>query len=294
MRSHLHCLSERLFRLIAVILLLGPAAIWADSRGSEEPVAPALMLAGVYRPGIELDAYWVSEKLDGVRAYWDGQALISRRGNRYQAPAWFTRDFPSTPLDGELWSGRGRFESLLSYVRKQSPVDAEWRQVRFMVFDLPQAPGPFGNRLRALKRLFADLDSPYLSLLEQTQVSGHQELMQRLDRVVSAGGEGLMLHRDDAPYRAGRSGDLLKVKPHADAEARVVAHVPGQGKYEGMLGSLEVETPKGKRFRIGTGFSDAERRDPPPVGSLITYRYRGLTGDGIPRFASFLRLREDF
>ncbi len=294
MKSHPHCLAAGLFGLVALLLPLSPAAIRADSRGLDEAAAPALMLAGTYRPGIELNAYWVSEKLDGVRAYWDGQSLISRRGNRYRAPAWFTRDFPPIQLDGELWSGRGRFESLLSSVRKQTPVEAEWRQVRFMVFDLPQAPGPFGNRLRVLENLFADLDSPYLSLVEQTRVSGHRELMERVDKVVAAGGEGLMLHRDDAPYRAGRSGDLLKVKPYADAEARVIGHVPGKGKYAGLLGSLEVETPEGKRFRIGTGFSDAERRDPPPVGSLVTYRYRGFTGAGIPRFASFLRLREDF
>ena len=193
-----------------------------------------------------------------------------------------------------IWLSNPVTKSLSSSVRKQTPVDTEWRQVRFMVFDLPQAPGPFGSRLKALEQLFAALDSPYLFLVEQTQVSSHGELMARLDAVVSAGGEGLMLHRDDAPYRSGRSGDLLKVKPYADAEARVIAHVPGQGKYAGMLGSLEVETPEGNRFRIGTGFSDAERRDPPPVGSLVTYRYRGFTGTGIPRFASFLRVREDF
>jgi DNA ligase-1 len=294
MRTHPRCFAGRLFRLVGVLLLLVSAAIWADARRHDAPAAPALMLAGVYRPGIELNAYWVSEKLDGVRAYWDGRNLVSRRGNRYRAPAWFTRGFPPVPLDGELWGGRGRFESLSGSVRKQTPVDAEWRQVRFMVFDLPGASGPFGNRLKALGELFADLDSPYLSLLPQSRVSSHQALMKRLDAVVSAGGEGLMLHRDDAPYRAGRSGDLLKLKPFADAEARVTAHVPGRGKYAGLLGSLEVETPEGKRFRIGTGFSDVDRRHPPPVGSQITYRYRGVTRNGIPRFASFLRLREDF
>lgn len=140
MKPHPGCFAGRLFRLVGVLLLLAPAAISADSRRHDAPAAPALMLAGVYRPGIELNAYWVSEKLDGVRAYWDGQRLISRRGNRYRAPAWFTRGFPPEPLDGELWSGRERFESLLSSARKQTPADAEWRQQRFMVFDLPQAP----------------------------------------------------------------------------------------------------------------------------------------------------------
>lgn len=174
------------------------------------PRSPALMLAEVYRPGIDPSAYWLSEKLDGVRAYWKGRELVSRRGNVYRAPAWFTQGFPPAPLDGELWSGRGSFEPLFSTVRKQTPVDAEWRDVRFMVFDLPAAGGTFGQRLAALKKLTAGLNHPYLAPVEQTRIGSHEALMKRLNQVVAAGGEGLMLHRDDAPYRAGRSGDLLK------------------------------------------------------------------------------------
>lgn len=102
-----------------------------------------------------------------------------------------------------------------------------------------------------------------------------------------------MLHRGDAPYAARRSDDLLKLKPYEDAEARVLAHLPGRGKYAGLLGALLVERPDGLQFRLGGGFPDARRRKPPPVGSWVTCRYNGLTEDGVPRFARFLRVRDE-
>ncbi len=253
---------------------------------------PALMLANRYHDDIQLEQYWVSEKLDGVRAYWDGQRLISRGGNTLQAPDWFTEGFPAQALDGELWMGRGRFEALSGAVRRQSPDHRQWRQIRFMVFDLPAHDGSFDQRLMALKQLFKGLTSPHLALVKQYKLPDQDALMQRLDQVVAGGGEGLMLHLGSAGYRAARSDDLLKLKRHDDAEAIVIAHLPGKGKYRGMMGALLVELPDGQRFKIGTGFSDQQRVAPPPLGSLITYKYYGLTDRGIPRFASFLRLRE--
>ncbi len=282
------------WRPLLALLIAALAQAQAESAtATDAPAPPALMLAEVYRPGVDLSAYWVSEKLDGVRAYWDGTHLISRRGTRLQAPDWFTAGFPSVPLDGELWSGRGGFDVLSGTVRQQEPDQAAWRRVRYMVFDLPDGGGTFGERLARLRVLLAVPGNPHLALVAQERVADHAALMARLDQVVAGGGEGLMLHRDDAPYRALRSADLLKLKPYLDAEARVLAQLPGKGKYAGMLGALEVETPEGIRFAIGTGFSDAQRRAPPPIGSLVTYRYRGLTAKGRPRFASFLRVRED-
>ena len=235
----------------------------------------------------------MSEKLDGVRARWDGAALYSRRGNRLHAPPWFVEGFPAEPLDGELWLGRGTFEKLSGVVRRAVPDDDAWRGVRFMVFDLPAHPADFDGRLRRLRELFAGLASPRLGLVEQFRVADHAELLAALDRVVALGGEGLMLHDGRARYRAGRTNDLLKVKRHEDAEAVVVAHLPGRGKYAGLLGSLLVETPDGRRFRLGSGFSDEERRRPPPVGTTVTYKHYGVTRNGIPRFASFLRVRPE-
>ncbi|WP_198970075.1 DNA ligase [Xylophilus sp. ASV27] len=256
-------------------------------------VPPALMLANVYRPGLPLADYWVSEKMDGVRGYWDGRALWTRGGEKVHAPAWFTKDWPAVPLDGELWAGRGQFAKAASTVRQQVPNEQAWRGLRFMVFDLPGHGGPFNERLAVLNGLLSKLDSPYARPVAQSRVASHEALMKLLQSTVHAGGEGLMLHRGGSLYKAERNDDLLKLKLHEDADARVVGHLPGQGKYAGMLGALLVETPDGRRFRIGSGLSDAQRRHPPAVGTWISYRLRGTHDSGLPRFATFLRERPD-
>ena len=251
------------------------------------------MLAGVYRPGIPLEGYWLSEKYDGLRAYWDGQRLRTRGGDALVTPAWFTAGWPTEPMDGELWAGRGRFEEALSTVRQQTPNDEAWRRIRFMVFDVPAHTAPFTDRIAAYHGLVSRIDQPWVRAVPQERVANHAALMTKLDRMVKDGGEGLMLHRGDAPYRAVRNDDLLKVKTHEDAEARVVGHLPGQGRHTGRLGALQVETPEGVRFRLGTGFTDAQREHPPALGEWVTYRYRGVSAKGVPRFASFLRVRPD-
>ena len=253
---------------------------------------PPLLFAKTYTDEIDVRDYWVSEKLDGVRAYWDGRRLLSRRGNVFHAPAWFSEGFPPHPLDGELWLGRGAFEATLGAVRKQRPVAAEWRRLSYQVFELPNAAGSFTERLARLERIVADVNSPYLKLIPQQRLQDRAALQKKLDEVVAGGGEGLMLHRADSPYQTGRGDALLKLKTYQDAEAVVIAHLPGKGRNLGRLGALLVEMPDGKQFRIGSGFSDQERENPPPVGALVTYKYYGLSRRGIPRFASFLRIRQ--
>lgn len=255
--------------------------------------APALLLAQVYRPGLPLQDYWVSEKYDGVRGFWDGRTLRTRGGETVQAPAWFTAGWPEVPMDGELWAGRGRFSHAQSTTRQQQPGDVAWRQMRFMVFDLPGDKGTFDQRLPALNALVESLGQPWVQAVPQRRVANDAALQALLHRTVRAGGEGLMLHRGASLYRAGRSDDLIKVKTHEDTEARVVAHLPGKGRHAGRLGALLVEMPSGQRFRLGAGFSDADRERPPPVGSWVTYRFRGTHDGGLPRFASFVRERED-
>lgn len=254
---------------------------------------PALLLAQVYRPGMDLQDYWVSEKYDGVRGYWDGRALRTRGGETVNAPAWFTAGWPTTALDGELWAGRGQFAQAQSTTRRDNAGDAAWQQIRFMVFDLPAHSGSFDERLAALKTTVARIGQPWVQAVPQQRIANDAALQALLARTVHAGGEGLMLHRGSSLYRTGRSDDLIKVKTHDDTEARVVAHLPGKGKHAGRLGALLVEMPSGQRFKLGTGLSDAQREAPPAVGSWVTYRFRGTHDSGLPRFASFVRVRQD-
>lgn len=254
--------------------------------------APPLLLAETIGKNVEVSSYLVSEKLDGIRAFWDGRRLRARSGKVFGAPPWFVEKFPARPLDGELWAGRGRFERLSGIVRKETPIDAEWREVRYMIFELPDAPGSFRERAHLLRQIAGEAGVPCLQAVEQTEVKDRRALERKLADVLRAGGEGLMLHRADAPYSTGRNGDLLKMKPVHDAEARVIGHVPGKGKYKGMLGALRVRAEDGTEFSLGSGLSDAVRREPPAIGTIVTYRYRGLTRRGLPRFASYYRARE--
>lgn len=303
--------APMLFRLTALHMLLVAAGLLATATPfvSAAPAAaisaipstsgaPPLMLAKSYQPGISLADYWVSEKFDGVRGYWDGEKLLTRGGERIFAPAWFTAGWPKVPMDGELWAGRGQFGKAVSTVRQQNPDDAAWREMRFMVFDLPAHGGRFIDRMPALGGLVSRIDQSWVQPVAQSKVASHPALQALLAKTVKTGGEGLMLHRGASLYKSGRNDDLLKLKTHEDTEARVVAHIPGKGKYAGVVGALLVEMPSqngkaAQRFKLGTGLSDEQRRNPPPIGSTVTYRYRGVNDTGIPRFASFMRTREE-
>lgn len=264
-----------------------PTEIPAPEIGS-----PALLLANVWTPAIDPTGWWISEKYDGLRGYWDGQKLWSRNGNAIQAPDSFLAELPKgVALDGELWMGRGQFEETISTVRSQTPDD-RWKRVRFMVFDAPQAKGTFEQRVEFLKATLP-AGNQFAKPVPQYRCEGKTHLLAERDRVVAEGGEGLMLRKPESEYDAGRSPTLLKVKPFDDAEATVIAHVSGKGKFAGKLGSLRVRTPDGREFSIGTGLTNAQRELPPPVGAVVTYRYQGQTAKGLPRFPSFLRVRKD-
>ncbi|HJW04288.1 MAG TPA: DNA ligase [Azospira sp.] len=285
--------------LCAGLCLLPPATAWADgsaavSGNSPAEAAPSILLAEIYRNSVDVSAYWISEKYDGVRAIWDGRILRFRSGRIVPAPAWFLAGLPQEALDGELWLGRGQFDALSAIVRREQPDEAEWRRVRYMIFELPGAPGTFSERIERMGAIVRAIRTPWLEAVAQFRVQDRTALLQRLHTVLQAGGEGLMLHRADAPYLTGRRDVLLKLKPWLDAEATVVGYRPGRGKYAGMMGGLQLVTPDGRRFILGTGFSDALRRQPLPLGTRITYRYRELTSKGLPRFASYWRIREAF
>jgi DNA ligase-1 len=232
----------------------------------------------------------VSEKLDGVRAWWTGERFVSRQGNPFFAPAWFTAGFPTTALDGELWIGRKAFQETVSVVRRQDAGE-QWKEVQYVVFDAPASGGSFEQRWRALRDSGLERRAPQLRVLQQTVCSGLDGLRAELARVETLGGEGLMLRQPESLYQAGRSSSLLKVKTFHDAEAVVIAHQAEQGRHRGRLGALLVALANGTQFRVGSGFTDAQRESPPAMGSVITFRYQELTDGGVPRFPTFVRTR---
>ena len=258
---------------------------------SEATAGPPILLAESWDNAQDLSGWWLSEKLDGVRAYWDGKQFLSRQGNLYHAPTWFTVGLPAVPLDGELWIARKAFQRTVSIVRRQDQSE-HWKDVKFLVFDAPSIVGPFEDRIAYLKVQIATWNATYTSLLDQQLCTSVEQLRTELARVEQLGGEGLMLRQPGSKYVAGRSSTLLKVKRFHDAEAVVVGHEPGKGKHKGRLGALAVQLPNGKRFSVGTGFKDKERGNPPAIGTTITFRYQELTDGGIPRFPSFVRVRE--
>ncbi len=274
-------------------MLFASASAWAKDAPSKSS-SPAILLANVLSDDIDVTQYLVSEKYDGVRAIWDGRVLKFRSGRVVNAPAWFIAKLPPQSLDGELWLAREKFEKLSGIVRKNTPIDEEWRQLKYMIFELPDAPGTFAERAQRIREIVEAAKFPQLVAVSQTPIASRVALQKKFDEIVRDRAEGLMLHLASAPYLAGRSDVLLKLKPLLDTEAKVVEHVPGKGKYKNMMGALRVEMPDGKRFNIGTGFSDEVRHNPPPVGALITYTYPSLTKTGLPRFAAFLRVRENF
>ncbi|MDN3921818.1 DNA ligase [Roseateles violae] len=272
----------------ALVAAALPMAWPAQSAGKAEP--PALLLAQKAPANLDPRRYLVSEKYDGVRAFWDGNLMFSRQGQPIAVPAWFASHLPLRALDGELWMGRGRFDATSAAVRRAKPLDEEWRQIRYMLFELPGADGSFEQRAERLRAIAAEAAwADGLQAAPQGRVASPAALRQRLAALVKDGGEGLMLHLADAPYKSGRQPALLKLKPQDDEEAVVLAHLPGEGRYQGLLGALKVRNAEGREFLLGSGFSEAQRRAPPPVGSTVVYRYRGMSSKGLPRFATFLR-----
>ncbi len=254
--------------------------------------APPILLAHSWENDTDLTGWWMSEKLDGVRAWWDGKRFLSRQGNPFHAPAWFTEKLPDYPLDGELFGGRKKFQRTVSIARRQDQSD-DWKELAFTIFDAPTLGAPFEERLAHCQRYVEDVAPPFAEWLPHEPCRGVAHLREELARVEALGGEGLMLRQPGSRYEVGRSSTLLKVKSFRDDEARVLGHLPGAGRHRGRLGALEVELRDGTRFSVGTGLSDAERENPPPIGSIITFRYQELSNDGVPRFPSYVGVRID-
>ena len=269
--------------LSRIFLCLVCVLVFAGTARAEE-----LLLAREYHQQ-DVRGWAMSEKLDGVRAFWNTRQLLSRNGSAFAPPPDFTLDFPPFAVDGELYSGRGQFEQISAAVRSSR---GDWSNLKLHVFDVPEAKGNLYERLAVLQRWLDDHPQARIVCIPQQPLEDVAQVQTFLRQVEAGGGEGVMLRDPNAAYRGGRSDQLLKVKSLHDAECTVTAHHPGKGKYRGMLGAFSCRNEYGE-FRIGSGLSDAERSDPPPVGTVITYRYRGFTAKGVPRFPTYVRVRSE-
>jgi DNA ligase-1 len=271
----------------------------------ENPAIPKkITLAKEWDPKTNPTGYWMSEKLDGMRAFWDGKGTIwSRTGKRVRCPQFFMSGLPKgVELDGELFMGRGRFQNVMSVCRSHggdstsggSAAEA-WRNVVFVVFDCPSSNGNIAQRLKVATESLGTNNATFARIHPHKICEGEDMLAMELRCMEEQGGEGLMLRKPDAVWRAGRTTDLLKVKTFLDDEAIVVGHVDGKGKHMGRCGALRCKLKNGKLFSVGSGLKDNEREagNVPQVGTVITFKYFELTKDGIPRFPTFLRIRPD-
>ncbi|SBS24727.1 DNA ligase [Vibrio toranzoniae] len=283
---------EQIMRLTKLAI----ATLWACSLSSHSYNLPPenLVLANTYQQGINVSEYWKSEKLDGIRALWDGNHLYTRNGNQIYAPTWFTEQLPKVRLEGELWAGRGKFHLVQSTVLDHTPSDTAWREIKFMLFDMPGAAGDYQKRYYNILHWVSLIDESHVGYIEHVPIKNEKALFHQLDNIDERNGEGLMLRKITSRYQAGRSNDLLKLKRHHDAEATVIGYKSGTGKYKGMMGSILVHTEEGVEFYIGSGFSDKMRLSPPEIGSRITFRYNGFTQNGKPKFARFVREKSEY
>ncbi|HSQ55226.1 MAG TPA: DNA ligase [Gemmata sp.] len=260
--------------------------------GAAEDADLPVLLAHVWSDEHDPTDWWMSEKLDGVRAYWDGKQFLSRKNNIFYAPDWFTDGLPGHALDGELWIDRKQFDRTSGLVRRQDRP-AEWKEIRYLVFDAPDAQGPFEERLKFLKDSLGGWKTRFAAVHDHTACTGLDHLFTELDRVTALGGEGLMLRKPGSMYERTRSMSLLKVKKFLDAEAVVLGYQAGKGRHKGRVGALHARLGNGKEFEVGTGLKDRERESPPAIGSTIKVKYQELTKDGIPRFPVYVGLRPD-
>ncbi len=256
------------------------------------PAPPSLQKARSYTGEEAVSGWMMSEKLDGIRGYWNGSVLLTRKGKTIHAPDWFTANFPPFALDGELWRQRNDYNFVQKTVLDAVPSE-NWRQITYNIFEVPAAPGIFSARLGHAREWFDNHPAPHVRIIEQIRCNGPDHLAAFLYNVESLGGEGVIVKRPDLEFHSGRTPYVLKVKNFDDMEGEVIAHRPGQGKFRGMMGSLTIRLDDGVTFNLGSGFTIAQRKSPPPIGAMVTFKYQGVTKNGIPRFASFLRVRKD-
>lgn len=236
--------------------------------------------------------WYMSEKLDGIRAYWNGEELLSKQGNKIFAPFWFTKDFPPFELDGELWTKRDDFENIQSTVLSKilnKEKEKQWENITYNIFEVPNEKGDFKKRLEKLKIYLEKNPSKYIQTIKQIKCKDKNHLDDFLKEILSKKGEGIMIKNPNLEYFSGRSENILKVKTFFDDEALVIGH---NFNKEEKFKSLVLKLKNGTVFNLGGGFSLNDRKNPPKIGEIVTFKYYGFTKNNKPKFASFLRLRK--
>lgn len=251
-----------------------------------------LQKARSYTGKEDIKGWAMSEKLDGIRGYWDGRRLLTRKGLPLHPPPWFIKNFPAFELDGELWSKQGDFEFIQSVVLDAEPGPG-WGKINYHIFEVPNQKGTFFHRLARAKEWFKSHPAPHVKVIRQTLIQDRSDLDRFFLEVTSRGGEGVIVKKPNIPYHTGRSAHVLKVKKARDMDGLVIGINEGNGKYENAMGSLTLKLENGVIFKLGTGFTDRVRNNSPAVGTIVTFKYHGFSKNGVPKFASFLRVRED-
>ncbi len=246
---------------------------------------PNLLLLKTYKDQ-NISGWVMSEKLDGIRAYWDGCNLLTRNGNIIYAPKWFTKDYPSFPIDGELWTKRKDFENISSIVRDKIPSN-NWKQIKHYIFEVPNTSGNLYQRLNKVK----PYENNYIKLIPQIKINSKEHLQQFLMTIELNNGEGVVVRDPSKLYISKRTSSALKVKNFKDTECEVIGYMQGNGKFKGMMGSLICKLKNNIEFKIGSGFSNKERVNPPLIGDIVTFKYQEFTKYGKPRFPVYLRIR---
>lgn len=245
------------------------------------------------------NGYLMSEKLDGVRGIWEAGKFKTRQDNPIHTPSYFTYNFPSFKLDGELWIARAKFDEVSALIRSDNLDSSLWKSVTYNVFDVPNAceefkltPCTLSNRLKVLERYLQQNPNPYIKIIKQIPIKDQEHLKEFYKDIIFSKGEGVVIRKDLAPYEKGRSKNALKLKPYEDAECKVIAYIEGKGKFQGKIGALLCQMPNDRVIKIGSGLKDKDRENPPKIGSIVTYKFNGLTKNSLPRFPVFLHIRD--
>jgi DNA ligase-1 len=251
---------------------------------------PDLFLLKTYKDTQAIVGWTMSEKLDGVRGFWDGKQLLSRGGKKLNPPKWFVKNYPPFAIDGELWTQRGDFENISSIVRRHNSKN-RWKNITHQIFEVPNQSGGLLDRLTVLQKYLDKNSNAFIKIIRQTPIDSKQALQNFLNVVVMSGGEGVVVRNPKTLYQTGRLSSALKVKKYLDTECRVVKILQGKGKYRNKMGSVLCQLDNKNTVKIGSGFSDDWRNNPPEIGTQITFKYYGLTKNGKYRFPVFLRIR---